>query len=235
MATTSSSQGGALRGASGAPNLYTPAGAGSSAVQPTPTPSPKPKAPAVKPKPTPVITNTPVNPMQQNAYDQWSTYNKGLAENNNTEITHQLQQNRDELSVGLGKEVNGALLRGADPGLFATRYAESGRRSLNDLQAKMTDVALGRRAEALGGVTGSANLAAAGQRELHLGTMAQSLAERRLALDAADAKQRTVDSQYSKLLSMLGSIGSGMGGYGYGGSGVMGINSGSGGSVFAGA
>lgn len=250
--TTASGQGQALRkiganvGAGTGTGGFTPTGGGgggggksggggsSASSGGGPKPAPK-KSGSGSPTPTqPIVTNTPVNPMQQSAYDAWNKYNAGLAEGNNTEITHQLQQNRDELSVGLGKEVNNSLLRGADPGLFATRYAESGRRSLNDLQAKLTDVALGRRAEALGGVTGSANLAASGQRELHLGTMANSLAQRRLDLDAADAKQRTIDSQYSRLLSMLGSIGSGLGGYG-GGGGVLGINSSYNGSSFAGA
>lgn len=188
---------------------------------------PQKPAPKPAPKPTPIITSTPVDPMQKSAYDAWNDYNSGLANNTNTEITHEIGRARDDLSIGLGKEVEGALLRGADPNLFATRFAEGGRRSLNDLQAKLTDVALGRRAEALGGVTTSADRAASGQRELHLGTAAQSLAERRLALEAAEAKRRTTDAAYDRLLGMLGHVGdvggmTGGGGGFYSGSGVGG-------------
>lgn len=149
-----------------------------------------------------------VNPMEQEAYNNWKSYNSDLAGATNEEITRELGRARDEISVGMEKEGEAAVGRGADPSLFKSRALESGKRNLVDLQGKLADVALGRREGALQGMTGAAGQAASGQRQLALGTQAARLAEQRYTLDAADQQARLREAPYDRLLKTMSAVSS---------------------------
>jgi hypothetical protein len=71
--------------------------------------------------PSPVTATTPVNPMEKEAYDRSASYESGLADLTNQEIQRELGRARDEVSVGMAKEGEAAMGRGADPSLFRSR------------------------------------------------------------------------------------------------------------------
>lgn len=170
--------------------------------------------------PSSVNASTAVNPLEQEAADKWRGYESSLADGTNAEITRELQRARDELSVGLEAEGAAAVGRGADAGFFKSRRLEAGKRDIHNLQGRLADVALGRRAEALSGFTGAAGQAAGGQRQLHLGEQAARLGEQRLLLDQAETQARLREAPYDRLLrtmqtysSILGNSGASILGY----------------------
>lgn len=168
---------------------------------------------------TPVTTTTPVDPRLQETYNSARDYNQNLAAGTNEEITRELQRARDQLSVGLEGERQGAMSRGADTGLFVNRAAEAGQRSINALQGELADKALARREGALrlqGDIAGNT---AAEQRQMHLGTMAQRTADDRVGLEAQDMQARLNEAPYQRLLEMLrtaGGLSGGLSGVGMG-------------------
>ena len=149
---------------------------------------------------------TPVNPMQQYGYDRAKDYESNLAAGTNEEITRELGRARDEISVGMGREGEAAMARGADPTLFRTRALESGKRDIHNLQGRLSDVALGRRAESIGLLGGRADAAASEQRMMHLGTMSQSLAEQRLLGEQAETQARLNEAPYNRLVNTLQTV-----------------------------
>lgn len=164
-----------------------------------------PSPPTVAPSPS--TTTTPVDPMQQNAYNMANDYAAGLADNSNAEITRALSRQRDEISVGMQREGEAAAGRGAGAGLFRSRALESGQRAMNDLHGRLTDVALGRRNEAINTVGNRADSAANTRNTLHLGTMAQALNERRATMEQADQQSRLQQAPYDRLMSMMSMVG----------------------------
>lgn len=178
--------------------------------------------------PAPITADTPVNPMQAAAvdrsayaYDRAKSYESGIADRTNEEITRELGRARDEISVGLKKEGESAMARGADPSLFRSRALEGGRAGLHQLQGRLADVALGRHAEAnrdlagaAGGTVNAAAAAASEQRQLHLGTMGQRLDEQRYLLQHAETQDRLNSAPYQRLASMVSLLGSYAGNYG---------------------
>lgn len=154
-----------------------------------------------------VDIHTSVNPLEDEAHNKWKAYESGLASGTNEEITRELQRARDEISVGMEREGEAAVGRGADAGFFRSRRLEQGKRDIHALQGKLADVALGRRAEALTGLTNAAGQAASGQRTLHLGTQAARLAENRLLLDQAEAQARLNEAPYRRMLDMFSTVG----------------------------
>lgn len=175
--------------------------------------------------PSPVTATTPVNPMEKEAYDRSASYESGLADLTNQEIQRELGRARDELSVGMSKEGEAAMSRGADPTLFRSRALAQGKRDIHSLQGQLADVALGRREGALQQMTSAAGQAASGQRTLHLGTLAARTADQRTLLDQADLQSRIREKPYERLLDMFSSVaGAGMlgGGGGSVGSGILG-------------
>jgi hypothetical protein len=144
-------------------------------------------------------TETPVNPMEQSAYNAASKYNNELESGNTAETTRTLAQARDELSVGMQKEGEAAIGRGADAGLFRSRALESGKRNIAKLQGDLADKAFGRRNEAINTLSSTATRAAEGQRTLHLGTMAAANADKRTQIDAADQQARLRQAPYDRL------------------------------------
>lgn len=220
------SQGAALAGGGGAPRASSGSGANpqlSSLLQSFSNEASKASSavPSIDlSKPSSVSANTAVNPLEQEAADKWRGYESGLADGTNKEITRELQRARDDLSAGLEAEGAAAIGRGADAGFFKTRRMEAGKRDIHNLQGRLADVALGRRAEALSGFTGAAGQAAGGQRQLHLGEQAARLGEQRLLLDQADTQARLREAPYDRLLktmstysSILGNSGASILGY----------------------
>ena len=165
--------------------------------------------------PTPVTSSTPTNPMQQDAYNRAGAYEAGLASGTNEETERELTRARDVVSVGMKREGEAAMSRGADPTLFRSRALASGARDISNLQGRLADVSLGRRAQAIGLVTGAAGSAASEQRMMHLGQQAQSLADQRLLLDQASEQARQYEQPYENLMGMMSAAG------GLVGSGVM--------------
>src|SRR5262245_32985156 len=96
-----------------------------------------------------VTASTGVDPREDYAYQRAKGYESGLADMTNEEITRELGRARDEISVGMAKEGEAAIGRGADPSLFRSRALSEGARNMSNLQARLADVALGRRNEAL--------------------------------------------------------------------------------------
>jgi hypothetical protein len=102
--------------------------------------------------------------MEQSAYNAASKYNNELESGNTAETTRTLAQARDELSVGMQKEGEAAIGRGADAGLFRSRALESGKRNIAKLQGDLADKAFGRRNDAINTLSSTATRAAEGQR-----------------------------------------------------------------------
>lgn len=157
--------------------------------------------------PAPATASTPVNPGQADALNRAKSYETGLATGTDAMIGRELGRARDEISVGMQKEGEGAILRGADPTLFRTRALDAGRRSLNDLTGKLTDVSLGRREGAVRAVTDAAGGAAGEQRMMHLGTMQQRLAEDIALRETAETQARLYQAPYDRLLQTMNSVG----------------------------
>lgn len=158
-------------------------------------------------QPEPISAETPVNPMEGYAFDRAKDYEANLAAGTNEEITRELQRARDDISVGMKAEGEAAMGRGADAGLFRTRALEAGKRDIHNLQGRLADVALGRRADAIGRLTSAGGQAAEGQRALHFGSLASRLADQRYQLDAAESQARLNQAPYDRLMRMMDSIG----------------------------
>ena len=133
-----------------------------------PAPSAGTQAAALR-NPKPVTASTPVNPMQKAAYESASGYEAGLGAMTNEEIERELGRARDVVSVGMKREGESAMARGADPSLFRSRALAQGSRDISNLQGRLADVALGRRAQAIGLKTDAAGSAAGETRMMHLG------------------------------------------------------------------
>ncbi len=174
-----------------------------------------------------ISAETPVNPLQQAAFDASKKYSDELAGGTNAEITRALSRGRDEISVGMRAEGEAAMSRGADPTLFRTRALQSGQRNLNDLEGRLTDVALGRRAESNRDLTSAAGGAASEQRQMHLGTLASQLEGQRNLTAAAETQSRLYQAPYDRLLAMMQSVAGNRDAYG-------GLTGGDGGGVIGG-
>lgn len=178
-------------------------------------PAPQPgvsAAPAANPNsgfssPPSVNTDTAVNPMQQSAYNSASDYEKNVAAGTNEETQRELGRARDEISVGMKAEGEGAMSRGADPSLFRSRALSEGARNMSNLQGRLADVSLGRRAEAIGLKTGAASSAAGEQRLMHLGTMSQRLNEQRAETERAETQARLDQGPYDRMMQMMQNVG----------------------------
>lgn len=178
--------------------------------------------------PPPATGSTPVNPGQQSAVDAATRYEQDVSSASGAEIDRALQRARDEISVGMRAEGEGAMGRGADAGLFRSRALQSGERGLHELQGRLTDVALGRRQGAVDSLTGATHAAAGEQRMMHLGTMAARVNEQRLLMEQAELQHRMREAPYQRLAGMVSRVSSGsLGGGGAsgslgGGGGVLG-------------
>lgn len=169
---------------------------------------------------SPISVSTQVNPMQQSAYDaaqgvlgKASAYEAGLASGTNEEITREIGRQRDEISVGLRREGESAMARGADPTLFRSRALQSGARGLIELQGRLADVALQRRqgaiqtmGEAAGGMTSAAAAAAGEQRALQLGTISAQLEAQRNQIAQDELENRINQQPYEQLLDMMSRV-----------------------------
>lgn len=181
-------------------------------------------------QPAPVTGETPVNPMQRESYGAAKEYASGLASGTNEEIQRELGRARDEISVGMRAEGEGAMSRGADPGLFRSRALQAGQRNIHALQGRLADVALGRRAEAVGLQTGAAGAAAGEQRLMHLGTLSQRLQDQRALTEQAETQSRLYEAPYDRLTNMMKTVSGFTGGYDVSDVGLLG----SGGSGYTG-
>lgn len=171
--------------------------------------------------PEPVSVSTPVNPMQQQAFGTSNeAYGaaKGQAESitkgTNEEINRELGRARDEISVGIQKEGEAAMGRGADASLFRGRAAAAGARNLANLQGRLADVAVDKKQAAInsqigaaGGVTNAAGAAAGEQRALQLGTAAQRLADSREVRERAESQARLDEAPYERMLRLMTTVG----------------------------
>jgi len=229
-------------------NVQPPTGLASkqaSALTSSPSPSSSLAAPA------PITANTPVNPMQQEAYGAAKDYSSSLMGGTNEMITRELGRYRDDISTGMKAEGEAGMARGADPSFFRSRALASGQRGMADLQGRLADVSLGKQAEAIGLQTGAATAGASEQRLMQLGTLSQRLNEQRALTEQAEVQSRLNEAPYARLMSMLGAVGGntnpygafgaggdtsgvgaalgssggGYGGYGYGYGGVRGMGS----------
>lgn len=181
--------------------------------------------------PAPITADTPVNPMQREAYDttgnayasadeaygRASKYEDEVTAGTAAETRRELQRARDEISVGMKNERVGAMGRGAGSALFETRAQAAGARGLNELQGRLAGESLRARNDAVntriaaaGGKvnaanarTGAANASASETRMLHLGTMAQRLAEQRQLVEQAEAQARMNEMPYQRLASLM--------------------------------
>jgi len=218
-----------------------PGGQGIPAWNPTPAAPPTPVAgspgagaaqAASLLNPPPITADTPTDPGQAAALTDAQNYSKGLSNGSNDMIQRALGRQRDEISVGIKGEGEAAMGRGADPSLFRSRAVDAGARQLSDLQGKLTDVALGRQNEAINTEANAAGSAASLRNQLHLGTLAQRLAEQRAETERAEAQQRMYDAPYQRLMDMMKNSpyggGGGGGPYGGGGGGPYGGGSGGG-------
>lgn len=159
---------------------------------------------------------TPVNPMQQESYGAAKDYAGGLAAGTNEEITRELGRARDEISVGMESEGEQAMGRGADPTLFKNRRLAQGKRDIHALQGRLADVALGRRAEAVGLQSGAANAAAGEQRQMHLGSLSAQLEQQRALTEQSEVQSRLNEAPYDRLMKMMTSLAADRGGGGGG-------------------
>lgn len=162
--------------------------------------------------PPPIDVTTPYDPGQERARTGWEEYSSELEAGTAAETERELQRYRDELSKGLLAEGEAAISRGADPSLFRSRALEGGRRGLLELQGRLADVSLGRRAEALSGMTGAAGAAASERRMMHLGTLAAQQEAQRTLIDQAESQARLQDRPYQRLTDLMGAIGGLLGG-----------------------
>jgi hypothetical protein len=172
--------------------------------------------------PVPIEGSTPTDPSQLGAVEGWEQYQKELQEGTAAETERELQRYRDELSKGFMAEGEAAMARGADPSLFRARALESGKRGVLELQGRLADVSLGRRAEALSGLTGAAGAAASERRMLHLGTLAAQQEAQRTLLQQAELQARLREAPYQRLMDLLGRYGDVSGGLTGGGAGFVG-------------
>lgn len=170
----------------------------------TPTVSP---AAAALASPVPISVTTPVDPKQAAATKGWETYSSELQAGTAAETERELQRFRDELSTGLQSEGEAAIVRGADPSLFRSRALESGKRGLLELQGRLADVSLNKRAEALSGLTTAAGAAAAERRMLHLGSLSAQQEAQRTLLEQAALQARLQEAPYERLLKLMGEMG----------------------------
>jgi hypothetical protein len=178
--------------------------------------------------PEPINVTTPTDPAQERATAGWETYSKELQAGTAAETQRELQRYRDEISTGMESEGEAAISRGADPSLFRSRALESGKRGMLELQGRLADVSLNKRAAALTGFTGAAASGASERRQLHLGTMAARLGEQRLSLERADLQARLQEMPYQRLMELMritGQYGSTFGGL-QGGGGLGGSSRG---------
>lgn len=155
-----------------------------------------------------VTGTTAFNPAQQGASDAATRYEQGVAAGTSEETQRELGRFRDEISTGMRAEGEGAMGRGADPTLFRTRALGAGQRDLTNLQARLADVSLGRRAEAVGLRTGAAGAMASENRMMHLGTLSQRLAEQRAQMEQQELQHRLSEAPYQRLASMMSLVGS---------------------------
>lgn len=164
--------------------------------------------------PAPITANTPVNPMQQEAYGAAKDYAGSLAGGTNEMVTRELGRYRDDISTGMKAEGEAAMGRGADPAFFRSRALASGQRGMADLQGRLADVSLGKQAEAVGLQTGAAGAAAGEQRLMHLGSLSQQLNEQRALTEQAEVQARLNQAPYDRLMAMMGSVGQNTGNFG---------------------
>lgn len=176
-----------------------------------------PAAAAALSTPAPVTATTAPSPYQAESYarareasGRATAYEAGLSNLTNQEIQRELGRYRDEVSGGLLREGEAAILRGADPALFRTRLLGESMRAYGALQGRLADVALGRRGEALGlmrqSAAGAGEIAsgiAENQRGLQLGTLAARLAEERLNMERTALQSRVQEDPYRRLMEML--------------------------------
>jgi hypothetical protein len=146
------------------------------------------------------------DPMQANAYGRAADFERGLADNTSDETRRAVSQARDEVSVGMAKEGNAAMSRGADPSLFRSRALASGQRYIADVQGKALDSALEKRLGAVNALTGAAGEAATNKTNLHLGTLNAKLGQDRLAVDRSEAQARLEEAPYERLIQMMNTI-----------------------------
>lgn len=171
--------------------------------------------------PEPVVTSTPVNPMQSESFgmtrDSYGAA-KGLADSitggTNEEINRELGRARDETSVGIKKEGEAAMGRGADAALFRGRAAAAGARDMGNLQARLAGVALDKKQAAVnsqvgasGNAANAAAQAAGEQRSLALGTSAQRLADSREVRERAESQARLDQAPFDRMLSLMSTVG----------------------------
>jgi hypothetical protein len=157
--------------------------------------------------PTPVTSETPVNPGQADALSRAQNYESNVAKGTNEETVRELGRQRDEISVGMQREGNAAMARGADPSLFRSRAMASGARDLSNLQGRLADVSLGRRAEAVGLVGGRADSAASEQRLTNFNSISSQLEANRDQVARAEAQARLEQAPYDRLSGMLQNVG----------------------------
>lgn len=180
------------------------------AQAPAPAPAPTPGAAqrAALLSPEPITAETPVDPGQATALSSAHAYSAGLSDMSADEITRALGRERDEISVGIGKEGEAAMGRGADPSLFRSRAVDAGARRLSDLHGKLTDIALGRKRDAIETETSAAESAAGLRNSLHLGTLSARLGEQRAATERAEVQARLQDAPYARLSDLMSRYGS---------------------------
>lgn len=169
------------------------------------TPSYSTQAAALR-SPDDITTETQVNPGQADALNRAKNYESSVAAGTNEETTRELSRARDEISVGLKREGNAAMARGADPSLFRNRALASGARDLSNLQGRLADVSLGRRAEAIGLVGRAADSAASEQRLTNFSSISSKLEADRTNASIAETQARLQEAPYNRLTSMLQTV-----------------------------
>lgn len=170
------------------------------------TPSYSTQAAALR-NPDPITSETPVNPGQADALNRAKNYESGVASGTNEETVRELGRARDEISVGMKREGEAAMSRGADPSLFRNRALGAGARNLSNLQGRLADVSLGRRAEAVGLVGSRADAAAGEQRLTNFSSISAQLDANRGLREQAETQARLQEAPYNRLTTMLQNVG----------------------------
>lgn len=184
--------------------------------------------------PPPIQADTAPNPYQTEAYadtkagsdasqaavDSAAAYERDLTGAEPEFARREMGRFRDELSVGLAKEGQGAMSRGADPGLARTKLLQGAQTAGGNLQARLADVALQRREGAVNtrisaanartgagqGRVAGAQAVAGEQRLMHLGTIQARIAEEDMLTRQAEVQARLQAAPYDRLAALMQTV-----------------------------
>ena len=195
--------------------------------------------------PPPLTANTPVNPMQQQGFNNTQSafgnaqdFNRNIMSLQNEQNSQALMNARD-IGSGMAREAErGGIQRGGVgsglSSLLRNQSLDSSLRSTHKLQGELVgeglrakNAAMGNEINAAGGTASAANMAAGQQNAMQLGSWAAQNAAQQTLIQQAAEQQRLNQAPYNNLMSMIDSISRNRGAYGA-------LGGGSGGGVLGG-